>query len=78
MEDMAQQEEAIQADLEHKAAVILAQQRQIAVLDAAAQVTCSLLALTSLAKPCFFHIGTRIAMRNAFWLNGTGQYLRQV
>ena len=42
LEDMAQQEEAIQADLEQKGAVILAQQRQIAVLEAALQVTCCL------------------------------------
>lgn len=40
LEDMAQQEEAVQSDLEQKAEVILAQQKQIAVLDAAVQVTC--------------------------------------
>ena len=42
LEDMAQQEEAVQEDLAQKAAVILAQQRQIAVLEAAVQVTCCL------------------------------------
>ena len=40
---MAQQEEAIQADLEHKAGVILAQQGQIAALNAALQVSVLLL-----------------------------------
>ncbi len=38
LEDMAQQEEAIQADAEQKGVVILAQQWQIAVLEAAVQV----------------------------------------
>ena len=38
LEEMAQQEEAVQADLEQKAGVILAQQKHIAVLDAAVQV----------------------------------------
>ena len=65
MEDMAQQEEAVQADLEHKAAVILAQQRQIALLDAAVQVTCSLSAYPSFTEPCFFLTGALIALKDA-------------
>lgn len=43
LEEMAQQEEAIQADLEHKAGVILAQQGQISALNAALQVSVPLL-----------------------------------
>ena len=43
LEEMAQQEEAIQADLERKAGVILAQQGQISALNAALQVSVPLL-----------------------------------
>ena len=43
LEEMAQQEEAIQADLDHKAGVIMAQQGQISALNAALQVSVPLL-----------------------------------
>jgi len=39
LEEMAQQEEAVQADLHRKVGLILAQQKQIALLDSAIQVT---------------------------------------
>lgn len=39
LEEMAQQEEAVQADLHQKVGLILAQQKQIAILDSALQVT---------------------------------------
>ena len=61
LEEMAQQEEAIQADLEQKGAVILAQQRQIAVLEAAVQVTSCLstAAITEEEHVCFLEMGRR-------------------
>lgn len=38
LEEMAGKEQELQADLQHKASVILAQRQQISVLDAALQV----------------------------------------
>jgi hypothetical protein len=55
---MAHQEEAIQADLEHKAGVILAQQGQISALSSALQVSALPLHPFAWQLACYFPVSS--------------------